>query len=296
MIVAWLRHRRWYYLLSGTLILLSIVALLLGGLKPAIEFTGGTQLAIQVVNSQANQLIEAGQRVAQTQSLNLATVIPLANNEFELTFSALDSQQKTTFLQSLQTELPQNQVSETRFETVGPSVGQELVRKTLIGIALAVGIILAYLWLQFRDWRFGLAGILAMLHDTIILTGSFAWLGLLRGTTVDVLFVTAVLTTLSFSVHDTIVIFDRVRELRRASRRTTTAVELADLAISQTLTRSLNNSITILLMLLTLFLLGGDTLRPFVLALLIGTVVGTYSSSFCALPLYADLVRWEGNS
>lgn len=129
-----------------------------------------------------------------------------------------------------------------------------------------------------------------MLHDTTILVGAFAWFGWFFGVRVDVLFVTAVLTTLSFSVHDTIVVFDQVRELQR-KKRIIDVAERANLALSQTLTRSINNSMTILFMLAALILLGGESLHWFSTALFIGTLTGTYSSTFTALPLYVDLAK-----
>ena len=137
--------------------------------------------------------------------------------------------------------------------------------------------------------RYGVCAVLAMFHDMLVLIGTFSLLGYLLHVEVDVLFVTAVLTILSFSVHDTIVVYDRIRELRRKERGLT-YVEMIDTAVTETLSRSLNNSLTIIFMLLALWLLGGETIRWFVFALLIGTITGTYSSTFTAAPL---LVIWD---
>jgi preprotein translocase subunit SecF len=168
------------------------------------------------------------------------------------------------------------------FEFVGPSIGQETIRKTVVSIALAVATLLIYISFTFKKLKYGVCAILAMLHDSLILLGSFSLLGHFYAVQVDLLFVTAVLTTLSFSVHDTIVVFDRIREL------TSTKAEESDninQAITDTIVRSLNNSLTIIFMLLALLLMGADSTKQFILALLIGTVIGTYSSTFTAAPL-----------
>lgn len=290
--IAWMRRRRWYYMFSSILVGLSLIGLAMGGLKPALEFTGGAQLVVRS-EGDASLVQEKARTVASEFQIELQAVTPLPNNEFDLSIPALNNDQKAQYLAKLQEALPQTKVEEVSFQTVGPTIGRELLNKTGIAVGFAVVAILSYLWFQFRDWRFGFAGVLAMLHDTLIVIGVFAWLGLLFGVKVDVLFVTAVLTILSFSVHDTIVVFDRVRELRRTSRATIPLEELADTAINQTLTRSLNNSITILIMLAALLLLGGESLRMFTLALFAGTLIGTYSSTFNALPVYVDLVKWE---
>ena len=171
-----------------------------------------------------------------------------------------------------------------RSETIGPTLSAELLRKTLNAVVLVAALITCYIWYRFRELRYGVCATIAMFHDTLVLLGSFSLLGHLYGVEADVLFVTALLTTLSFSVHDTIVVYDRIRELRRKYVRHS-YVEILDAAVTETLTRSINNSVTIALMLLSLSLLGGATVRWFAIALLIGTVTGTYSSPFTAVPL-----------
>ena len=177
---------------------------------------------------------------------------------------------------------------ELRFETVGPILGRELISKTIIAIILASFIIILYLIKQFKDVSFGVCAILAMVHDVLILLGLFSILGVLFGVEIDILFVTAVLTTLAFSVYDTVVIYDRLRELKR--KESGTIKELASKAALQTMVRSLNNSLTTFFMLLSLFLLGGTTIKWFSLALLVGVISGTYSSPFTSVPL---LLLWE---
>lgn len=173
------------------------------------------------------------------------------------------------------------------YEYVGPSIGGETIKKTVISIILAVTVLLVYISFTFKKLKFGVCAILAMLHDSLILLGSFSLLGHFFAVQVDLLFVTAVLTTLSFSVHDTIVVFDRVRELSKSSSQTSSQV--INQAVSDTLIRSLNNSLTIIFMLVSLFLMGAESTKHFILALLIGTIIGTYSSTFTAAPL---LIVW----
>ncbi len=163
------------------------------------------------------------------------------------------------------------------------------MQKTLIAVALATVFILAYIAYQFKDKMYGICAVLAMFHDTLILLGSFSLLGKFFGVEVDTLFVTAVLTTLSFSVHDTVVTYDSIRNAARKKSRAK-FLELINTAINQTLIRNLNNSLTIIFMLVALVLLGGQTIRWFVVALLIGTIAGTYSSTFIATPL---LLVWK---
>ena len=149
-----------------------------------------------------------------------------------------------------------------------------------------------YVTYRFRNLKFGVSAILAMLHDTVVLLGTFSLLGHFMGIAVDTLFVTAVLTILSFSVHDTIVVYDRIREnLRRFPQMKYD--EVVNLSINETLGRSINNSLTIIFMLTALLVLGGETIKPFILALLVGTITGTYSSTFTAAPLLVIWERWE---
>jgi len=181
---------------------------------------------------------------------------------------------------------------ELRFETVGPSIGPELIKKTFYALAMSAMLILIWVAIQFKSFKFGVSAILAMIHDSLVLIGGFSILGHFFTVEVDFLFVTAVLTILSFSVHDTIVVYDRIREKQKKYDPTlgSDIKAIANSAVTETMVRSLNNSFTIIFMLLSLVLLGGDTVRWFAVALLIGTISGTYSSPFVAVPI---LVTWE---
>jgi preprotein translocase subunit SecF len=174
-------------------------------------------------------------------------------------------------------------LEELRFETVGPVLGKELIRKTMIASLIAVIGILLYVAWAFKSVMYGLSAVIALFHDVLVVTGIFSLLGHFYGVEVDMLFVTALLTTMSFSVHDTIVVFDRIRESLKSEKLPFNVI--LNKALTETMARSLNNSMTIIFMLFSLVLLGGATIRWFVVALLIGTISGTYSSPFVATPL-----------
>lgn len=288
----WMQLRQWYYRLSVVFLIISLAGILSSGLQPSLEFTGGSELVIESIEAQSldkNKIQEIG----QNNQISIQEVSQPAENQLLLHMSTLSEEQKNTLLAKIRENFPQTAFTEVSFQTVGPAFGQDLLFKTAAAAGLAILSILLYLWSQFKDWRYGLAGVLAMLHDTVILIGVFAWLGKLFDVKIDILFVTAVLTILSFSIHDTIVLFDQLRELKKKKRGGEDLIPIANEAVSQTLVRSLNNSFTILIMLGVLIAIGGESLRWFAVALFTGTLVGTYSSTFTALPLYVDLVRWE---
>jgi preprotein translocase subunit SecF len=202
----------------------------------------------------------------------------------------IDNQSKDQLVAKLSQSYGQIEV--LRFETVGPVLGAELLRKTLIAILIVASVITFHIWRAFDELKYGLCAVLAMLHDSLILIGAFSLLGHFMQVEVDVLFVTALLTTLSFSVHDTIVVYDRIRELKRKNPRYPFE-QIANAAVLETLGRSINNSLTIIIMLLTLAILGGSTIHWFVIALLIGAITGTYSSTFTAVPLLLVFDQWK---
>lgn len=285
----WLRFRFGYYLFSGTFLILGLIGILRGGLQPALEFTGGSELVIETA-VEPEKIESTLKTIDENDETLTVEGTRWVGQRATLQLSQLTEEQKNAFLLKLNVNLEQP-AREVHFQSIGPAMSRELILKTGYAIVLGVLSILLYLWWQFKDWRFGLAGVLAMLHDSFILLGAFAWLGLLLHMKVDLLFVTALLTTLSFSVHDTIVIFDQIRELGQQGNRDSSLSKRISQAITQTLPRSLNNSFTIIFMLIALWLLGGESLRSFTVALLIGTITGTYSSTFVAVPLYSDLQK-----
>jgi len=179
----------------------------------------------------------------------------------------------------------QLKVKQARYEIVGPTISQGNIEKILTAAAIALLGILIYVAISFRDWRFGVAALTALVHDTLALIGVWAVLGSFWGVELDVLFVTAILTTMSFSVHDTIVIFDKIQEEEKQGTYRTLE-ERINWSLNLTMMRSLNNSLTVVIMLSSLIILGGESTRWFATSLLIGTLFGTYSSPFVATPLY----------
>ena len=180
---------------------------------------------------------------------------------------------------------------EERFEVVGPTIGAEVSQKTIVAVIFAVLTILIYIaWIarkvstRVAAWKFGTSAVIALLHDSLITVGIFSVLGHFLNVEVDLLFVTAVLTIMSFSVHDTIVVFDRIKETFRKQPHIPLE-QAVNLSLTETMTRSVNNSMTIVFMLLALMLLGGQTIFYFVFALLVGSILGTYSSPFVATPV-----------
>ena len=279
----WMRYRWLYFSLSFLALFFSFVALIKWGLRPAIDFTGGSLLELKGGGVSPSIIEEAlGKKVVSFQQTEAGTVI--------VRLPLITGEEKDKLLEQL--EKTGVNVELLRWESIGPSLGKELLRKTLVSLVLAIGFILLYLAYRFADRSFGIFAILAMLHDTLIVAGSYSWLGHWRGAEVDALFITALLTILSFSVHDTVVVYDRIREIRRLQPKLSWT-ETANLAVSQTLVRSINNSLTIIFMLLSLFFLGGRPMRWFVFALLVGTISGTYSSTFTAVPLLVTWKEWR---
>jgi len=285
--INFMKYKWLYFLFSLLFILPGIYFLLRFGLKPSVDFTGGTLLEF-VIQPADNQPIPLNDlRSFLEPQISVSSLQTAGDNTFILRSPEFDQFTSQSFQEKISSRF--GQVSEKRFATIGPTLGKELIKKTLVGILLAAGFILSYVAYRFHDQKYGICAVLAMLHDSLIMLGVFSFLGVYFKVEVDALFVTALLTILSFSVHDTIVVYDRIRESTKLFPKLT-YTQLVNKAVTETLGRSLNNSLTIIFMLLALYLLGGDTTKWFVFALLIGTVSGTYSSTFTAVPL---LVLWE---
>jgi preprotein translocase subunit SecF len=282
-----MRYKILYFAISALMLIPSIGSLIFYGLKPAIDFTGGALLELAITPFEGKDASETSIRNAAGEDFELHSIQQTGVDTVILRSKPISQEEKTTLVQRLNDEL--GEVEEKRFETVGPTIGKELLTKTITAIIIAAVLILIYVAYRFNEVKYGICAILAMFHDTLILLGSFSLLGHFLNLEVDTLFVTAVLTTLSFSVHDTIVVYDRIREsLKRHPN--VPFEDIVNLSVAETLGRSVNNSLTIIFMLAALVLFGGVTTRWFVLALLIGTIAGTYSSTFTAAPL---LVVWE---
>ena len=266
-----------YFLISLTIIIPGTFSLVKWGLKPSIDFTGGTNIVWEVAIGENNLRQIAGDSDIVIRELSSKGTV------WTISTPPLSQEVYRSFKDKV------SGVKELSFDTVGPALGGELIKKTISAIILAASLILFYVAYRFKNIRFGVSAILAMLHDSLVLLGIFSLLGHFSGVEVDTLFVTALLTILSFSVHDTIVVYDRIRELKKKHGY----LEFEDIvnrAVVETMGRSINNSLTIIFMLLAMYLLGGETTKWFIAALLIGTVSGTYSSTFTAAPL---LIAWD---
>lgn len=276
-----LKYVKLYIAISALVILPGLYSLVVYGLNPSIDFTGGSLLEVSVQNGETKTIDQV--KTAIGDAYEISSIQSSGPNQYLIKGTAISNDQKNQVMSRLIDQL-QSPVEELRFETIGPTLSKELLIKTLYAIVLVSLIITSYVAYQFKELRYGLAAVLAMFHDSLVLLGLFSIFGHFLSVEVDELFVTALLTTLSFSVHDTIVVFHRIRELRaRNPRAEYTAI--LDTAITETLNRSINNSMTIIIMLVALSLLGGATIRWFSIALLIGAITGTYSSPFVAVPL-----------
>lgn len=273
-----MKLRPLFFITSLILLLVSLFSIIFWKFRPSIDFTGGSLWEINLPDYSEEKTNQVFSKV----NLELKETVSLGDDNYSLKFSDIDSTQKNSLDQSLKEIYPD--AKEQKFQTLGPTLGRELLQKTITAVILTSLFLFLFIGRRFRDFSFGAGAVLAMLHDTFILVGSFSFLGHFFGAEIDSLFVTALLTILSTSVHDTIVTFDRIRELRRQSYQKDW-VALANQAVTETLTRSINNSMTIIFMLLSLVLLGGATTRWFAAALLIGVVCGTYSSIGVAIPL-----------
>ncbi len=287
-------RRGWWYLVSTILLVPGLVALLTGGLKPGIDFTGGTLLQVRLAAGTTQENVTAAARAA---GFAEAVVQMAGESDALLRTRDIDIDEKADLMAALAEAT--GPVEELGFSAIGPVVGEELTRAAIIAVAVASGLILLYVTWAFRGMqhsvRFGVAAIVALLHDALFVIGVFAILGHALNVQIDALFVTALLTVIGFSVNDSIVVFDRIRETNRGyvhldEHERPDVAGTINFSVNQSLTRSLNTSFTALLVLLALLLLGGPTVREFVLALSLGFAIGTYSSLFNAACV---VVSWE---
>lgn len=275
----------WLYTLISTLVISAgLFSLLRFGYRYSIDFTGGT-----TVHYRAEKKFNIKKVEEVVKKLKMKTVhLDIVDSSMIFQTAPLTDPQELTLREELKKQ--SGSIQTLRYETVGPTLGRETGQKTLIASFLAVMGILIYMSFSFKGINFALAAVLAMVHDFFVLVGTYSILSYFFGAEFDLMFVTAILTTMSFSVHDTIVIFDKVREYMKTG--TSYRIEdLTDKAVSETMVRSINNSLTIFFMLSALLLMGGGTIRFFIAALWIGTITGAYSSPFVATPLLIMLEK-----
>ena len=291
-----IQNRKYYYIVSGALFVISIFSLIVWGLKPGLDFTGGSLMELSFEPNRPN--VQEVQVTMQPLGLGDLVTQPAGDKNVILRFKTVDEPTHQKILAALNDKFSSTTTNQTikeqRFESVGPVIGKELEKRAWMAILLASLAIIIYIAFAFRkvsrpvaSWKFGVSAIVALIHDITIVTGLFSILGHFAGMEIDSLFITALLTILGFSVHDTIVVFDRTRE-NLSKHYSGSFEEVVNDSVNQTITRSINTSLTVLLVLLTLYVLGGSSIKNFVLALLFGIAIGTYSSIFVASPVIVD--------
>ena len=289
-----LKYYKFWFAVSGLILLFGIVSLSLYGLKLGIDFRGGTSIELQF---NQNYDITKVRDAVTKQNVGNFQLQSAGSNEVIIETQTLTTDQTNKMLADITSEA--GDFKQLSLDTIGPVIGQELKKDAIYELLLvSLGIVL-YIGYAFRkvakpvtSWRFGWSAIIALVHDLLFVLGIFSLLGHFRGVEIDSLFVTAMLTVLGFSVHDTIVVFDRIRENLKVYAGESIEF-VVNHSISQTIVRSLNTSLTVLFVLLALLLFGGDTIKYFVLALFIGILVGTYSSIFIASPVLVVWQKWK---
>lgn len=285
--------KNWYFGFSLLLIIPGIISLFLWGLRLSIDFTGGSRMEYKVESEKSKVEKSDIEKIIRTQNIEVNSV-QQSKETFIIRTKPLDQKDHQKLKEALEKKYPG--VKEDSFQTIGPTIGSETTINAIKAVVVASLLIVLYIAWSFRkvprpasSWRFGICAIAALLHDVLVVVGAFSLFGHFWHVEVDSLFVTALLTVIGFSVHDTIVVFDRIREnLRRMPN--VAFPTIVNESITQTLTRSLNTSFTVLLVLFTMFLFGGESTKWFIVALFVGIASGTYSSIFNAAPL---LVVWE---
>jgi len=294
--IPFIQYRKILYSISLFLVIGSFIVLGVWGLNIGIDFTGGS--LIEVKFSQVVPELVNIQNSLTPENLGTINLQPGEDNTLLLRLRSLSTDEHIKLLGDLKTSFPDQQIDELRYETIGPIIGSELKRKALYAISVSLIFIISYIAYSFRkvsypvkSWKYGVTAILAMMHDLIIVCGVFSLLGRFFSYEVNILFITALLTTLGYSINDTIVVFDRTRENLNKNKNENFAV-IVNNALNQTLTRSINTGFNTILVLISIFLFGGDSMKEFVLALILGFSVGTFSSIALASPLLVDWNLW----
>ncbi|KKT76918.1 MAG: Protein-export membrane protein SecD [Candidatus Peregrinibacteria bacterium GW2011_GWA2_44_7] len=311
-------RRKIWFAISGLLLVIGLLAIPGYGLKFGMDFTGGTLMElkfeepvtaeklIESVKTAEGELKAAQPAVAEENAtteegiveFGEPVVVSSGENSFIIRMKHLSSETHDQLVQKLQTSI--GSFEEIRYSTIGATIGNTMKQKALTALILAVVMMVLYIAFAFRQipkeigpWRFGIAAIIALIHDIFITLGFYALLGHWTGAEVDALFVTAILTIIGFSVHDTIVVFDRIREKLKHQKRGESFEHVADLALNETLARSVNTSLSAIITVSILALFGAQSIQHFLLTLVVGFTMGTYSSIFVATPL---LVSWHNQN
>lgn len=292
-----IKYRKIFYALSLVLVASSVAAVLVFGFRFGIDFNGGSVLELSYSSRPAISEVRLGLDNAGFSGYMLQ---PAGENSYVLRTKELDQAGKQSAIKAM-TKDGALAATEERFSSIGPTIGNELKQKAYVAIALVIAGIVLYITFAFRkvshpvaSWKYGVATIIALAHDVIVPTGAFIIFGLFRSAEIDILFVTALLAILGYSVHDTIVVFDRVREnLKLHDYRKEGFASIVGRSVKQTFGRSINTSLTIFFALVALFFFGGETTKNFSFVLLVGIIAGTYSSIFLATPLLVTMEKLQ---
>jgi preprotein translocase subunit SecF len=292
------KNRIAFYSLSIILILVSVFAYFKWNLNYGIDFTGGSSIEVERVSTSTDATVaQTEAKTVLDQSFPNATVRAYGENGFIIKTKEQIGNQDTDLKNKIESVLPTYQVA--RVDTIGPTLGNELKKKSITSIVLVLLAIVLFITFAFRhvsgkvpSWKYGLAAIIALFHDMIIPIGFFAIMNhFVGGYEIDALFITALLVVLGFSIHDTIVVFDRTRENLRVSSKGKTFAEIVGQSISETFVRSINTSLTTILALIAVYIWGPDTTRNFALTLIVGIAAGTYSSIFIGSNLLVTMEK-----
>ncbi|MDP3999146.1 MAG: protein translocase subunit SecF [bacterium] len=289
-----IKYKKLFIGFSGALTVLAILSMVIFGFRQGIDFVGGTLWQVkftgQAVTSEALE-------VALKDKLGLENFLVTAseNNEFLIRSKDFTEAEHQQFLESL--SLSFGSVEELRFESIGPSIGKELRGRAfqafvmvLLGISLYIAFAFRKVSQPVSSWKYGFITLITLFHDALIPAGVYAFLSSFRGIEIDTNFIVALLVIMGFSVHDTIVVFDRIRE-NLIVQKGKSLDEIINASINQTFARSINTSLTLVLVLVALYIFGASVLSYFVLTILLGTIIGTYSSIFVASPLLTYFVK-----
>ncbi|MFA5420980.1 MAG: protein translocase subunit SecF [Patescibacteria group bacterium] len=298
------KNRKIWLSISAVMMSISLVFIFLWGFNFGIDFTGGSLLEVKFGGK--NPSVLEVRETLNDIKLESLIVQPTENNTFILKFKNIDSESYYSALEALNilsleinsengnyehvSYLENELFEKLQFDSVGPSIGKELKSKSFNTMIIVLILIILYVALVFRkiskpvsSWNYGISAIIALFHDVLIVLGVFAFLGKFYGVEINTAFIAAILTLLGYSVNDTIIVFDRIRE--NLPRSNDNFINTIDKSIKQVLVRSINTSFTTLLVLLSILFFGGDTIKDFVLALAIGIFIGTYSSIFISSSL-----------
>jgi len=294
MFINFLKYRRFFFIFSGFLVGASLLFLIAFGLKLGIEFTGGSIVEVEFKRERPTNP-EIQEKLAD---LNLGELYiqPTGEKGVILRMREISEETYQAILEKL--DYPQK-LEERRFEAIGAVIGRELKERTRVISVLSLVAILLYIALSFRriqrpisSWQYGLVSVLALFHDVLIPLGVFSILGKFYEVQITIPVVVALLTVIGYSINNTVVVFDRIRE-NLTKRVGSTYEETVNYSLNETLTRTFNTSLTTLFVLIAIFFFGGETLRFFALALILGIIFGTYSSVFLASPILVSWLAWR---